>query len=124
MRSADRAPTMAPAYVKRTLVALATSLFLAGSAGPALTAGPSSTQSGEKVQVKTVVIPVQGMACVACAATVKRTLKALEGVSQVEASLERRAAQVSYVPEKVSADRLVAAINQAGYRAGVPREQN
>jgi copper chaperone CopZ len=73
-------------------------------------------------EVKTVVIPVEGMACVACAASVKRALKAIDGVAQVEVNLERRSARVTYAPAKVAPDRLVAAINKLGYRAGTPKE--
>jgi copper chaperone CopZ len=69
-----------------------------------------------------VVIPVEGMACVACAASVKRALKAIDGVAAVEVNLEKRSAQVTYMPAKVTPDRLVAAINKAGYRAGTPKE--
>jgi len=62
------------------------------------------------------------MACVVCAATVKKTVKSLAGVSRVEVSLEKRGAQVTYEPDKVSPDTIVAAINKLGYKAGSPRE--
>jgi copper chaperone CopZ len=91
-------------------------MFLLGSLPPALAAGASGTQ------VKTVVIPVEGMVCVACAATVKGALKSIAGVSHVEVNLEKRTAQVTYAPDKLSPDRLVEAINKRGYRAGVPKE--
>ena len=72
--------------------------------------------------LKTVLIPIEGMACVACAASVKRALKALDGVSEVEVNLERRSATVKYADDKVTPERLVAAINKLGYRAGAPKE--
>jgi copper chaperone CopZ len=64
----------------------------------------------------------KGMVCVACAATVKRALKSIDGVSNVEVSLEKRTVQVTYAPDKLSPDRLVAAVNKAGYSAGAPKE--
>lgn len=66
-------------------------------------------------------IPVEGMSCVSCAATVKKTLQKIGGVAEVEVSLEHRTARIRYVDGKVSPDQLVAAINGLGYRAGAPR---
>jgi len=70
--------------------------------------------------VKTVTIPVEGMSCAACAARVKKTLKEIPGVQAVQLNLERRNAHVRYLDDQVSPDRLMAAINQLGYKAGTP----
>jgi copper chaperone CopZ len=51
---------------------------------------------------------------------VKKTLKALEGVREVVVSLEQQSAQVRYVESAVSPERLVAAINNLGFKAGTP----
>jgi copper chaperone CopZ len=91
-------------------------MFLLASLAPAFPAGMPGAQ------VKTVVIPVQGMVCVACAGTVKAALKSINGVSRVEVSLEKRTAEITYAPEKASRDQLIAAINKAGYKAGTPKE--
>lgn len=72
-------------------------------------------------QVKTVSIPVEGMSCVSCAARVKRTLKGIDGVQFVEVSLERREATVRFSSDKVTPERLEAAINALGYKAGKSR---
>ena len=72
-------------------------------------------------QPRTVSIPVEGMSCVSCAARVKRTLKAIDGVQQVEVSLERREAVVRFLPDKVSPERLKSAIDALGYKAGTPQ---
>jgi len=71
-------------------------------------------------QEKTVTIPIEGMVCMLCAGRVKRTLKALEGVLEVAVSLEHQSAQVRYVETAVSPERLVAAINGLGFKAGMP----
>jgi copper chaperone CopZ len=107
---------------RRLLLLVAGALIVLGSLGPALGTGALTAQPAVKSDLKTVVIPVEGMACIACAASVKRALKAIDGVSVVEVNLERRSAQVTYAPAKVAADRLVAAINKLGYRAGAPKE--
>jgi copper ion binding protein len=78
-------------------------------------------QSPAPDQVKTVSIPVEGMSCVSCAARVKRTLKGIEGVQRVEVSLERREATVRFAADRVTPDRLEAAINELGYKAGKSR---
>ncbi len=78
-------------------------------------------QNSSTPQVQTVSIPVEGMSCVSCAARVKRTLKGIEGVQQVEVSLERREAVVRFSPAKVTPERLESAINGLGYKAGKSR---
>lgn len=74
----------------------------------------------EEARLTTIVIPVEGMSCVACAARIKRTLAAIAGVAHVEVNLGVRNARVGYDSSRVSPDRLVAAINGLGYRAGAP----
>jgi copper chaperone CopZ len=51
---------------------------------------------------------------------VTKTLQALEGVREVIVSLEHRNAQIRYVESAVSPERLVAAINSLGFKAGTP----
>lgn len=71
-------------------------------------------------ETKTVLIPVEGVSCVVCAASVKKGLQSIDGVQEAEISLERREARVRYFESKVSPERLVAAVNQLGYKAGTP----
>jgi copper chaperone CopZ len=51
---------------------------------------------------------------------VTKTLQALSGVREVVVSLEQRSAWVRYVETTVSPERLVAAINKLGFKAGTP----
>ena len=106
---------------RRMLLAVAGAVFLLGPPGHVLAAGAPSGASESQSDLKTVVIPVERMECVVCAATIKRTVKSLDGVSRVEVSLEKRTAQVTYAPDKLSPDRIVAAIDKLGYKAGSPR---
>ncbi len=69
---------------------------------------------------RTVTLPVEGMSCGSCVASVKRTVSALDGVTGVEVSLETRQARVQYQEGKVTPGRIAAAIRELGYRTGEP----
>ena len=87
-----------------------------------LAGGTPATVTDVKPSLKTVDIPVDGMACVVCAASVRKTVKSLDGVSRVEVSLEKRSARVTYADGRISPERIVAAIDKLGYKAGTPRD--
>lgn len=72
--------------------------------------------------MKTTVIPVEGMSCGSCAAKVKRTLKGIQGVGDAVVDLGERNVTVDYDPRQLAPDRLVSAINGLGYKAGAPAE--
>ncbi len=90
-------------------------IFLAGNTGAEVSV--SAEVAGE---TKTVLMPVEGMSCVVCAASVKKALQSIDGVQEAEINLERREARVRYVEGKVSPKQLVAAVNHLGYKAGTP----
>jgi copper chaperone CopZ len=107
---------------RRFLLLAAGAIIVLGLAGQGLSTAAPAAKLVAKSALKTVVISVEGMACIACAASVKRALKAIDGVSEVEVNLEQRVARVTYAPAKVAPDRFVAAIKKLGYRAGTPKE--
>jgi len=109
-------------FFRRIALVLASVISLLAPTGYVLAAGAPTAATDSQPALKTIDIPVEGMACVVCAATVKKTVKSLAGVSRVEVSLEKRGAQVTYEPDKVSPDTIVAAINKLGAKAGSPRE--
>lgn len=78
--------------------------------------------ANQETNFKTVVIPVEGMSCAACVARIKKTLTSIDGVADIEVSLRERRARIRFDPRRLSPDRLVAAINGLGYRAGAPAE--
>jgi len=84
--------------------------------------GMATSSASDKAVGTTVVVPVTGMSCVSCAATIKQTVKNIDGVSNVEVSLAARTMRVTYAPAHVSPDRIVAAVNALGYQAGIPVE--
>jgi copper ion binding protein len=73
--------------------------------------------------LKTVTIPVEGMTCSACVARVKKSLRSLDGVREVTVSLESRNTKVSFVSDKTSAEQIVKAIDDLGYKAGAPKNE-
>jgi len=70
---------------------------------------------------ESVLIPVEGMSCSVCAGRVRKTLKEIAGVSEVQVSLERHEAEIRYEPEKTSPQKLAKAIDDLGYKAGTPK---
>ena len=66
-------------------------------------------------------IPVEGMSCASCVASVKKAVSSIDGVTAVDVSLEHRQAKVRYVPDKASAQQIAGAINKLGYKAGEPK---
>jgi copper chaperone CopZ len=98
---------------------LGTFVLLGGLTACGRKATPASNQ---EASMQVVVVPVDGMSCVACVAKVKKTLASIEGVGDVEVSLVDRNARVRFDPSRSSPERLVAAINGLGYHAGAPVE--
>ena len=105
----------------RMLAALAFAVVLVGSL-PTMVAAETPLVKTSRPDLRTVIVPIEGMICIACAATVKRAIKSLDGVQQVEVNLEKRIATVTYARNLLSADRIAAAVNRAGYKAGIPRD--
>ena len=62
-----------------------------------------------------VTVPVEGMTCGGCVASVTRALERLDGVQSARVSLADGAAEVDYDPERVGADQLVQAVRDAGF---------
>jgi copper chaperone CopZ len=66
---------------------------------------------------KKATIRVEGMHCKMCSASVTKALKATQGVTKVEVSLERKEAVVEYDDEKVTEAKLREVINSTGFKA-------
>jgi copper chaperone len=67
-----------------------------------------------------VVIPVEGIWCVACEIPVRHALKRIDGVAAVQVSGAGKTATVDYDPAKTNPAELVAVINSTGYQAVLP----
>ncbi len=75
---------------------------------PASTSAPADTAARLSV-------PVQGMSCVRCAARIEERLADLDGVESAAVTFADERARVSYDPDRVGGDAIVAAIERAGY---------
>jgi copper chaperone CopZ len=84
-------------------------------------------QTTPKEQTKTVAMqkvkmPVDGMVCNACQSNVKKTIKSIDGVTDVEVNLEKKFALFTYDPQKVKLEQVQKAVNDKGFMAGKPQE--
>lgn len=84
------------------------------------TTASAQTAQANGAEMRAVTVPVDGMICVVCAGRVKNALKDVHGVQDAVVNLEKHNVTVHYENGKVSVDELTRAINQLGYKAGVP----
>jgi len=77
--------------------------------------------TGAHAAVQTVTLSVPGMNCPVCPITVKKALTKVEGVQQVNVSLEKREAIVRFDDTKASVDALMDATEAAGYPSSVKK---
>ncbi len=66
-------------------------------------------------------IPVQGMTCAACQASVQKALQRQPGVLDAAVNLMMKSAAVTYDPAVIRPEALVEAIRDTGYEAELPR---
>ncbi|HBR67777.1 MAG TPA: mercury resistance system periplasmic binding protein MerP [Rhodospirillaceae bacterium] len=93
-------------------------------------AGAASPQSSEAVSVssetrpasfKTVTLDVPGMTCASCPFIVKKTLSAIDGVSEAESSFETKSATVTFDENKTNIDALLEALKNKGYPSSIAK---
>lgn len=62
-----------------------------------------------------VTLPITGMTCANCVATVERNIKKVDGVNQAAVNLSSERATVEYNPEKATLEDVINRVNRAGY---------
>jgi len=67
-------------------------------------------------------LEVKGMHCAGCVATVEKSLKAQPGVAEAVVNLTTARARVHFTPQNVSPEKLVEAVQAAGYEAAIISE--
>lgn len=82
----------------------------------------SSTEARSSMPADEVVIPAEGMVCIACVSRVNRTLSGMEGVHSAEADLLQRQVRVRHDAGAISADQLAAAVREMGYHVEEPAQ--
>src|SRR5919205_993456 len=64
---------------------------------------------------KQLTLPITGMTCANCVATVERNLKKLDGVQSAVVNLSSERATVDFEPGKLGLADMIARVNRAGY---------
>ncbi|MCJ8499269.1 heavy metal translocating P-type ATPase [Desulfatitalea alkaliphila] len=78
-------------------------------------------KSGYDVPTARLELPITGMTCANCASNVERTLnKKVAGVVAADVNFGSERAQVTYLPDLITVEQMVAAIEKAGYGAIAP----
>ena len=70
-----------------------------------------------------ITLPVEGMTCAACQASVQKALQRQPGVLDASVNLMMKSAAVTYDPAVVRPEALVEAIRETGYEAELPRPE-
>ena len=76
-----------------------------------------------KTEITTSTFHVTGMTCGGCEVGVRRVVKKLDGVEEVEASYKEETAVITYQPEKVTPAQIIEAIQSLGYSAELQEEE-
>lgn len=106
---------------RRWLGALVAALIGAGLIGSMATTGEEPPATSQPA-TKEIVLPVEGLSCVACVARVKKALSAMPGVSGVAVDLAARSVRIGFDSSRVSAEQIATAVERLGYKAGEPQD--
>ncbi len=77
--------------------------------------------SEETKHAKKIILPVTGMTCASCVATIEKGLSKLPGVSQVNVNLASEKASIEYDPSRVNTKALIDTISDVGYGVAVEK---
>src|SRR6185369_14128563 len=67
------------------------------------------------IQSKQEILPITGMTCANCAATIERNVRKLPGIENANVNLANERLTVVYDPIQVNYDEIVARVRKAGY---------
>jgi len=66
-------------------------------------------------EIKQIILPVTGMTCANCVATIERNIKKLDGVQSAAVNLSSERAVVEYHPDQLGLDDIIHKVEHAGY---------
>jgi copper chaperone CopZ len=66
--------------------------------------------------MKTTTFKIEGMNCGHCANTIKAAVEKQPGVQMVSVSFDEAQARILYDPQTIGEDRLIAAVEEPGFR--------
>ena len=75
----------------------------------------------ETKRIKKIILPVTGMTCASCVATIEKGLSKMPGVSNVNVNLASEKASIEYDPSKVDTKALMDTISDVGYGVAVEK---
>lgn len=78
--------------------------------------------SAKVQQTKKTIIPLTGMTCASCAATIEKGLSDISGVSSVNVNLASEKASIEYDTEKVDERKLIDTVKDAGYGVALEKK--
>src|SRR3990170_857886 len=70
-------------------------------------------------ELKQYTLPITGMTCANCVATIERNLKKVDGVSQANVNLSSERATVEFDPSITRMEDIIGRIRRAGYNVAV-----
>ncbi len=70
----------------------------------------------DEIEIREVIIPIEGMSCSACSAAVEREIKKLDGINEASVNFATEKASVKYNPYKTRISEIKSAIEKAGYK--------
>jgi copper chaperone len=86
---------------------------------PAAEATPRAATEMKRAEVDSVTLHVEGMTCGGCAISTRVVLERLPGVKEATVRYEEKSAVVTYDPDRVSVQQMIAAVKTLGYTATV-----
>jgi len=90
----------------------------------AVWAGAGQKADAAKASPAKVTLKVEGMDCGGCALSVKMAAKDVSGVTDVEVSVEKGAAEIAYDPDKSNPDAIAKAITKnTGFKTVAPKPE-
>jgi len=72
----------------------------------------------EDAKTERINLPIVGMSCASCSATIERGLTSLKGVKRAAVNFATSKASVIFEPQLVKADELISSIRKSGYEVG------
>jgi len=77
-------------------------------------AGPARSAGANVASLK---VKVPSMDCAACAVNIQRVLRKEEGVARAEVVFKTKEAVIEYDPARISAEKIIAVIDETGFKA-------
>lgn len=97
-------------------------ISLSGAASTVVATPPAPIPAAGSVahdSIEVVTLAVEGMTCGGCTLATRKVLTRLDGVEKAVVTYEPPRAVVTFDPDKVTSEQMIAAIKTLGYRANV-----